>query len=285
VLSILHISDLHFGTPYIPAIGEAFHAIVPDLAPDVIVVSGDFTQRAKRSQFEDARRFLDRLPDVPMVLVPGNHDVPLYRVLERMTRPLDLYRRHIGPDLDGVLRLDGTVIVWLDSTSPRRAISNGRIHLDQLEFCETELRRTEPEVVKIVVAHHHFLPAPDFERDQTMPKARRALDMFVRLGVDLILGGHLHRAYIGNSLDVYAGADREHGTIIVQCGTTTSRRGRGREREKNSFNVIDVEGDTLHVTHHLYFSDVHRFAPVSRHSFPRPGKRMLTPGRSGSPSA
>ena len=127
------------------------------------------------------------------------------------------------------------------------------------------------EVVKIVVSHHHFLPAPDFERDQTMPKAQRALDMFVRLGVDMILGGHLHRAYIGNSLDVYAGADREHGIIIAQCGTTTSRRGRGREREKNSFNLIDVEQELLHVTHYLYFDDARGFAPVSRHSFPRPG--------------
>jgi hypothetical protein len=97
----------------------------------------------------------------------------------------------------------------------------------------------------------------------------------VELGVDMIFGGHLHRAYIGNSLDVYAGADREHGTIIVQCGTTTSRRGRGREREKNSFNFIDIEGDLLHVTHYLYFDDERSFAPVSRHSFPRPGRRVF----------
>jgi 3',5'-cyclic AMP phosphodiesterase CpdA len=275
MLSILHLSDLHFGPPYLPVIGEAFLDVAPTLGADVIVASGDFTQRAKRAQFADARRFLDRLPDVPSVVVPGNHDVPLYRVLERFARPFDLYREHFGNDLDGVLRLDEAVIVWLNSTSPRRAISNGRIHLDQLEFCERVLRDVPAHVAKIVVTHHHFLPAPDFERDQTMPKARRALDRFVRLGVDLIMGGHLHRAYIGNSLDVYAGADREHGIIIVQCGTTTSRRGRGREREKNSFNLIGIDGDLLHVTHFLYFDEEHRFAPVSRHSFPRPGRRTL----------
>lgn len=275
MLSILHISDLHFGPPYLPTVGESLQEIVPSLNPDVIVASGDITQRAKRAQFEEARRFLDRLPDVPKVIVPGNHDVPLYRIRERLFGPFDLYREYLTPDLDGVLRLDEAVILWFNSTSPRRAISNGRIHLDQLAFCQEELRRAPPEAVKIIVAHHHFLPAPDYERDRTMPKARRALDIFVKLGVDMIFGGHLHRSYIGNSLDVYAGADREHGIIIVQCGTTTSRRGRGREREKNSFNLIDVEGDHLHITHYLYFDDERGFAPVSRHSFPRPGRRVL----------
>ncbi|MBT8485383.1 MAG: 3',5'-cyclic-nucleotide phosphodiesterase [Phycisphaerales bacterium] len=278
MLSILHISDLHFGPPYLARIGEALQAIAPTLGPDVVIASGDFTQRAKREQFEQARRFVDALPGVPKVFVPGNHDVPLYRIAERFTRPLELYREHMSNELDGVLRLDEAVIVWLNSTSPRRAISNGRIHLDQLAFCEETLRSVPSSVVKIVVTHHHFLPAPDFERDQTMPKARRALDVFVRLGVDMILGGHLHRAYIGNSLDVYAGADREHGIIIVQCGTTTSRRGRGREREKNSFNLLRIDGDVLKITHYLYFDDERRFEPVSHHAFPRPGRRPFQDG-------
>jgi len=275
MLSILHISDLHFGPPYLPEVGEALLGIVPELGVDVIVASGDFTQRAKRAQFEEARDYLVRLPPLPRIVVPGNHDVPLYRVLERFLRPRALYQEHISGELDGVTRHGDAVFVWLDSTSPRRAISNGRIHLDQLEYCERVLGRLGPETVKIVVTHHHFLPAPDFERDQTMPQARRALDRFISLGVDLILGGHLHRAYIGNSLDVYAGADREHGIVIVQCGTTTSRRGRGREREKNSFNVVRIGGEMIEVTHYLYFGDEGRFAPVSRHSFPRPGTRSF----------
>jgi len=275
VFSLLHISDLHFGPPFLDGIGGSLLEIAPTLGVQAIIASGDFTQRAKRSQFQAARRFLDRLPPVPKVLVPGNHDVPLYRVFERLARPFDLYREHLTSHLDGVLNLDQAVVVWLNSTSPRRAISNGRIHLDQLAYCEETLASVPRETVKIVVAHHHFMPAPDFERDQTMPQARRALDRFVTLGVDMILGGHLHRAYIGNSLDVYAGADREHGIIIVQCGTTTSRRGRGREREKNSFNLIEIDGKLLHVTHYLYFDDIGSFAPVSRHSFPRPGRRSL----------
>lgn len=275
MLTLLHISDLHFGPPYVERVGEALLRIAPQLEPDIIVVSGDFTQRAREEQFQDARAFLEKLPDVPKVVVPGNHDVPLYRVFERFFKPHGLYCKYISDQLDSVRHFDGAVIVALDSTSPRRAISNGRIHKDQLLFCEEAFRGVPDDVIKIVVAHHHFAPAPDYEQDQIMPKAKRALNCFLDLGVDLILGGHLHRAYIGNSLDIYAGRHRERGIIIVQCGTTTSRRGRGREREKNSFNLIKINGDMVRITHHMFFDDVGEFAPISRHFFPRPGKRWV----------
>jgi len=271
VTTLLHISDLHFGPPFVPRVGEALLRIAPTLDADAIVASGDFTQRAKAEQFRQAREFLDRLPDLPRVTVPGNHDVALYRVFERFFRPRHLYSEYISPELNQVLRLEDTVIVALDSTSPRRAVSNGRIHVDQLDFVDKALREVPDEVVKIIVSHHHFAPAPDYERDQTMPKSKRAMDRFIECGVDMILGGHLHRAYIGNSLDVYPGEHRERGIIIVQCGTTTSRRGRAREREKNSFNLIEIHGG-IRITHYMYFDDADGFEPVSRHVFPQPGR-------------
>ena len=272
--TILHISDLHFGEPYVPAVGEALLRRAHDLAPDLLVVSGDFTQRAKRREFEEAAAYLERLPDVPRMVVPGNHDVPLYRVFERLFTPRKLYREHISEDLDQVLEHDGIVMVGVDSTSPRRAISNGRIHLDQLDLCERVFREAPDDAVKIVVSHHHFAPAPDYERDQTMPKAKRALDRFVELGVEMILGGHLHRAYIGNSLDVYPGAHPERGIIIVQSGTSTSRRGRAREKQKNSFNVVRVEGSQFRISHYLFDDREGAFRAASRHTFPRPGHRF-----------
>ena len=274
MLKLLHISDLHFGPPYVPAVGQAILEIAPELEPDLVVVSGDLTQRAKPEQFTEAKEFLERLPPVPRIVVPGNHDVPLYRIFERLTRPRECYQKYISQDLNHVLRVDGATIVALDSTSPRRAISNGRVHRDQLEFCSEAFRETNPDDAKIVVAHHHFAPAPDYQRDQTMPKARRAINRFIELGVDMILGGHLHRAYVGNSLDFYPGNVRDRGIIIVQCGTTTSRRGRGREREKNSFNLIRIGDEMVDVTHYLYFDADEEFAPLSRHLFPRPGKRF-----------
>lgn len=272
MLTLLHISDLHFGPPYLPEVGEAVLRLAPQLRPDAVVVSGDLTQRARPEQFVAAREFLARLPDVPQVVVPGNHDVPLDRLLERLIDPLRQYRTHISAQTDRVWHLDGAVVVALDSTSPRRAISNGRIHKDQLAFCEAAFREAPDNVARIVVAHHHFVPAPDYERDSAMPKAKRALNLFLDLGVDLILGGHLHRAYIGNTLDVYAGRHRERGIIVVQCGTTTSRRGRGREREKNTFNLVKIGDAMLRVTHYMYFSELGEFAPVSRHIFARHGR-------------
>jgi 3',5'-cyclic AMP phosphodiesterase CpdA len=241
------------------------------------VASGDFTQRAKREQFAQARAFLDQLPSVPRLVVPGNHDVPLYRVVERMLQPLQLYREHLSPELDTVLKLPGAVIVGLDSTAPRRAISNGRLHRHQLEFCQRAFQDAPANAARIVVAHHHFAPAPDYLHDQTMPQARRAMNRFVDLGVEMILGGHLHRSYIGNSLDFYPGNHRDRGIVIVQCGTTTSRRGRGREREKNSFNLIQIGDSVLQITHFLYFDEDRGFAPFSRYAFPRPGRRLADP--------
>ena len=275
MLTIMHVSDLHFGPPYVPHVGEAVQRAAEELAPDVIVASGDFTQRAKREQYAAARGFLDRLPRVPTVVVPGNHDVPLYRVFERIFNPYDLYREYIAQELDSVHRHDDAVIVALNSTSPLRAITNGRIEDWQLDFCARAFEEAPAHRTRIVVAHHHFAPAPDYEGGQVMPRAKRAIDRFTALGVELILGGHLHRAYIGNSLDVYPGRDREHGIIIVQSGTSTSRRGRVREHEKNSFNLIRIGEDRVRITHFMYFDELLGFAPISRHVFPRAGRRYF----------
>ena len=275
MLTLLHISDLHFGPPYLPQVGAALQQIAPTLHPSAIVVSGDLTQRAKRGQFQQARDFLDRLPQVPLIVVPGNHDVPLYRVRERLLEPHKHYLALICDQLDTVHHLDGAVIVALDSTDPHQAITNGRIRQDQLDFCTRSFAEVPDEATKIVVAHHHFAPAPDYERDRTMRNARRAVNRFVDLGVDLILGGHLHRAYIGNTLDVSPGRHRDRGIIIVQSGTTTSRRGRAREREKNSFNLIQVGPSMLYVTHYMYFDEQDAFGPISRHIFPKHGKRFV----------
>lgn len=268
-LTVLHVSDLHFGPPFVPRVGDAVLRAAHDFSPDVIVASGDFTQRARMEQFQQARDFLDKLPKVPLVVTPGNHDVPLYRFADRVRNPYAGYREFICDQLDTTLRHNGAVITSLNSTSPLRAITNGRISAKQLDFCTETLRAAPEDAVRIVVAHHHFAPAPDYEGGSVMPKAKRAIERFIDLKVDLILGGHLHRAYVGNSLDIYPGKDRRHGIIIVQCGTTTSRRGRAREREKNSFNLIHVDKTTVRIVHYMFFDDIGGFAPVSEHLFPR----------------
>ena len=278
MLKLLHLSDLHFGPPFVPQVGEAVLEAVAGMDPDLIVISGDFTQRARVEQFQQARDWLRRLPDVPRVVVPGNHDVPLYRVWERLANPFDLYQQYIHPQLDYVVRREDAVIVALNSAKPHRAISNGRISSEQLELCARAFDEAPEDAIRIVVAHHHFAPAPDYEGGETMPKAKRALDLFTQHKVDLVMAGHLHRAYIGNSLDVYSGEDREHGILIVQCGTTTSRRGRAREREKNSFNWIQISESSLEVLHYMYFDEARGFSPVARYEFARPSRGYLYQG-------
>ncbi|WP_254508328.1 metallophosphoesterase family protein [Anatilimnocola floriformis] len=269
MLSILHISDLHFGPFFVPRVAEALLKSAAALQVDCIVASGDFSQRATVEEFAAARRFLDQLPPVPLVVCPGNHDVPLYRVWERIFQPHANYQKYISPKLNDVLHLPAATIVSLDSTAPLRAIKNGRIRREHLVFARDVFSASPPEKVRIVVAHHHFAPAPDYERSTAMPKARRAMDVFEACGVELVLGGHLHRAYVGNSLDVYPGQDRKHGIVIAQSGTTTSRRGRAREREKNSFNFIRVTDESIRITHYMYFDGADGFAPFSRHIYPR----------------
>ena len=268
-IRLLQISDLHFGPPFVEQVGEAALKTAIEMHPDAIVVNGDLTQRAKRDQFMAAKRYIERLPSVPQLVIPGNHDIPLYRVLDRMLDPHRLYQEIISPELNPVLKIDGAVIVGLDSTAPRSAISNGQIFKWQLDLCERVFGDTPIGIARIVVAHHHFAPAPDNLRDSQMPHSRRAIERFTDLKVDLILGGHLHRAYIGNTLDFYPGSHRDRGIIIAQCGTTTSRRGRGREQEKNSLNQIEISDKTITIAHHMYFHESDAFEEISRHTFRR----------------
>jgi 3',5'-cyclic AMP phosphodiesterase CpdA len=283
MITILHGSDLHFGKPYHPRVGEAFLRSARGAGADLVIISGDLTQRAKVHEYQAAREYLDRLPDVPLVVTPGNHDVPLYRVVERLFDPYRNYRTYISQELDSVTRIPGAVVVALNSSAPHSAITNGRIRPGQIDYARRVFRDVRPDEVKIVVSHHHFAPAPDYEGDKQLPGAKASLDAFSAMGVELIFGGHLHRAYIGNSLDVYSGRDRQHGVVIVQSGTTTSRRGRAREQAKNSFNIVRVADAHLEVTHYMYFEEIDGFAPFSMHAFPRRSARYFAedPFRSG----
>jgi 3',5'-cyclic AMP phosphodiesterase CpdA len=257
-------------------VAEALLQAIPSLAPDVIVVSGDLTQRATRQQFEQAKQFFDRFPKVPLLVIPGNHDVALWRIFERLFRPHALYCEIISPDLNPVLRVGNVMLVGLDSTAPRRSISNGRLDRHQLRRSAEVFAKAPDDVTRVVVAHHQFAPGHDRVFDIAMPGARRAIDCFVEQKVEMILGGHLHRSYIGNSLNFFPGHHRDRGVIIVQCGTTTSRRGTGGERDENTFNLIEAGSENLAVTHYLYYENDCQFAPLSKHLFPRQGRKLAS---------
>ncbi len=276
MIRILHASDVHFGAPYLPEAGEAFQEAAHALDPDAIVVSGDFTQRAKVQEYQAARAYLDRLPDVPLVVTPGNHDVPLYRIWERIAAPFRNYRDHIHPDLDVVTRIEGVTIVSLNSAAPHTAIVNGRISRGQLEFAEAAFAQSPADDARIVVLHHHLSPAPDYEPDRPLPGAPRILDTLEDMGVEIVMAGHLHRAYIGNSMDVRPRPGSHKGVLIVHSGTTSSRRGRAREKGRQTFNLVLLGKEVTEVHHYMFFPDRGRFEVLGLHAFPRGAARFFT---------
>ncbi len=271
--TLLHISDLHFGEPFLAEVAEAVVAHSQELGPDVVVVSGDLTQRARAAQFRQAAEYLRRF-EPPVVVTPGNHDVPFYRIWERFLAPYRNYRRYISEELDSVTEVTGLRIVALNS-SRRLTLTNGRIRRSQLDFASRAFEDADGSLVRIVVTHHHLAPPPGFQRGNVMPFARRALKRFTHLKTDLILAGHMHRSYIGSSLDFFPGDLGRRGIVIVQCGTTTSRRGRGVERERNTLNVIRVGDGTIRVAHHAWNKRLARFMPISEHLFPGGSREYL----------
>ena len=277
MLTILHGSDLHFGKPFNSLVAEIFKATIREVSPDLLVLSGDFTQRAKVEEYRAAREFLDEFSDLPVVVTPGNHDVPLYRIWERILSPHKNYRKFISPDLDSVTTVGDATVVSLDTSAPHTAIVNGSLRDRQLLFAAEAFEKAPEGGLRVVVVHHHLASAPDYESDQALPGFRRCLEAFDKMGVELILGGHLHRAYVANSRDVVPSEGEGLGIILAHSGTTTSRRGRARERNKNSFNLIGITGEQVAITHYLHAGGEGAFVPVVTHGFPRRHQAFLDP--------
>jgi len=270
VLTILHGSDLHFGEPHDTEAAEAFARSIRATSPDLLVLSGDFTQRAKVGEYQDARAFLDRFKDIPTVITPGNHDVPLYRVFERLFAPYRNYREYLSPDLDTVTRVPGATVVALNSAAPHHRIVNGRIRPWQLDFARESFRDAPATDLKVAVIHHHMAPAPDYEVHYPVNGARWIMRTLTEMGVDLILSGHLHRAYMADTRDVVPGigGGDDVAVAIVHSGTTTSRRGRAREKGRNTCNLIRVHPEHLEVTV-LRLEASGEFVPHARRTMPR----------------
>jgi len=270
VRTLLHISDVHFGPPHLPRVSEGVLEFIANHRPDVVVLSGDLTQRAKPEQFRQAREFVDRIP-VPTLVVPGNHDVPMYRVWERVFNPFGAYCKHFSTEMEPVFRDDEMLIVGIN-TAFNWTIKDGRIKLSRLLEVAKVFEDTPETVFKVVVAHHHLIPPPNFGTQRVLANAFEAIDLFSSVGVDLILSGHLHQAYIGNSEEFYPKGRPP--VVILHSGTTTSNRGRGGEREANTCNWIRVDDHSMVVSHFRWHRKLDRFAEHSRHWYPR---QELTP--------
>jgi 3',5'-cyclic AMP phosphodiesterase CpdA len=239
--------------------------LVQDRRPELVILSGDLTQRARPEQFQQARAFVDAIP-APTLVVPGNHDVPMYRVWERVLSPFGAYRRHFSEELEPVHREEDLLVVGVN-TAFNWTIKEGRIKLARLLEIGELLRSVPSHVFKVVVAHHHLIPPPNFGTQTVLANAWEAMDLFSTFGVDLILSGHLHQSYIGNSEEFYPKGRPP--VVVVHSGTTTSRRGRAGERERNSCNWIQFDRDSIVVSHHFWHDAAERFTEHSRHWYPR----------------
>lgn len=260
MLTVLHASDLQCGRPFVPRAAEALVRFAHEVAPDVLVVSGDLTQRAKVREFRMATDLIRRLPPVPVVVTPGNHDVPLYRVWERAFAPYHNWKACVSGELDSVTRIPGATFVALNSSAPRRAIVNGRVDAKQVEWARRIFEGAGPEDVLALVIHHHFVPVSDGEGGRPLPGSARLVKAFEAMSVDFVLGGHIHQTHINTSRDVTSDDDDLPGVPLIACGTTTSRRGRGPEAGINSLNVLHVGAHDIEVVPHVLEADATDFA-------------------------
>lgn len=257
--SIIHLSDIHFGRVDSAVVGPLIETI-NQIAPDLVAVSGDLTQRARSHQFKEARAFLDALPQ-PQIVVPGNHDVPLHNVFARFVQPLRKYRRYITGDLRP-LYYDDEIAVLGVNTARSFTIKGGRINQQQVDWMRDRLCSFDPDVVKIVVTHHPVdIPEGHDERN-LVGRARMAMERLATCGADVFLAGHLHVSHTTHSARRYK--IKGHSALVVQAGTATSDRGRG---EANSFNVIRIERPNISIERLEWQAESGSFAMAESENF------------------
>ena len=261
--TIVHLSDLHFGRVD-QALLAPLRDLIHSIAPNVVVISGDLTQRAKSEQFEEARAFLDTLPG-PQIVVPGNHDISLYNVFRRFVKPLDRYKRYITDDLDPIF-VDEEIAVVGVNTARSLTIKDGRLNKEQVSGIHSQLAGLDPNITRIVVTHHPFDLPTSFEEKDLVDRAEMAMEAFAECGVDVLLAGHMHVSHAASTtsryrIDAYA-------ALVVQAGTATSTRGRG---EVNSFNLLRVEHERVEIDRYGWDALTSHFRVVATEKFVRSG--------------
>jgi 3',5'-cyclic AMP phosphodiesterase CpdA len=257
---LVHLSDLHFGAHDEDLVEAVAHG-VDELKPDLVVISGDFTQRARTEQFKEACRFLEQLREAghEVIGVPGNHDVPLYDVLRRFLSPLTRYRRFIDDTLCPFIELPGVAVLGIN-TARSLTFKDGRISEEQVDFIRETFSRTPAESVRILVTHHPlFALKVGEELERAIGRQEMALDAVEEAGVDMLLAGHNHHASSQDAGDLVT---RAGGALVVQAGTATSTRVREQEQ---SFNTIDIADGSVTVTVNAWKEEA--FVPADAQRF------------------
>ncbi len=253
---ILHLSDVHFGTVD-PALVAPFLDLTHRLKPDLCVISGDLTQRARRGQFAEARAFIARLP-APVLLVPGNHDMPLYNLPVRLLAPFAGYRRAFGPDTAPQAHLPDAVVQGVNTADPF-AWKSGRLRAASLAHLTQAFAATPAEHWRVAVMHHAPVPAAD-GTPPDIADPTEALAGLARAGTDIVLSGHTHMPHTGF-------AETAAGVLFLQVGTALSTR---LKTGTNDFALVTLAPGQATVESWLSPPGSAAFHPGPTHTYARP---------------
>lgn len=242
---LLQVSDTHFGTERAPVV-EALVQFAAAGRPDVVVLSGDITQRARRAEFAAARRLAGRLGPSAILALPGNHDVPLFNVLARGLHPYRRYAEAFGADLEPEHEAEDLLVLCVNTTRAYRH-KHGEISAQQIERVARRLQRCAPHKLRLVATHHPLHVPPGGDEANLVRGHREAARAWAAAGADLVMGGHIHLPFVRPLSERLPDLSRP--LWVVQAGTAVSRRVRAGG-EANSVNLVRYEpgGDPDGVT-------------------------------------
>ncbi len=231
-MKVIQISDTHFGTVREP-VAEALLRLVEQETPDLAILSGDITQRARTREFDDARAFMDRLHVPERLVIPGNHDIPLYNLPARAFAPYAGFQRVFGEDLEPAFENDLLLVLTVKTTRRYRHI-DGEVSDEQIARIGGRLRAATPRQLRIVVTHQPVCVIREQDRGNLLHGHEKAVAAWAAAGADIIMGGHIHLPYIRALHELRPGLARR--VWAVQAGTALSWR--IREEASNSINLI-----------------------------------------------
>jgi 3',5'-cyclic AMP phosphodiesterase CpdA len=238
---ILHVSDLHTGTHEDREVEGALAQLVERVGPELLVASGDLTNRGRRAEHERAHRFLLSLGP-PVLAVPGNHDLP-YTFPARFTSPWAEFER-VWETTEPVAAAPGLHVVGLNSARPFRNQA-GALSAAKLERAAARLGKAEPGALRVAVLHHHLIGAP-WRAAHKRPVARRnrVLHALIDAGADLILAGHIHQAAVSERHD-FAVVEEGARTAVVAVAPGFGQPRPRRLGEARGVHVHEADGEAI----------------------------------------
>jgi 3',5'-cyclic AMP phosphodiesterase CpdA len=270
-LRIAHISDPHFGTER-PQVVDALRRCLGRLAPELVILSGDITQRARRRQFSAAAAFTASLAPLPVMVVPGNHDIPLFNLLARLRWPYRGYRRAFGETLAPDLHRDGVRFFGFTS-APWWRHKHGELDAHAAEQrLVTDVTNSR---IRVAVLHHPLDCRLREDEVNLVRPAARLMEAFARQRVDLVVGGHIHDPHVALSTSRYPRLPRP--VLLAVAGTCVSSR--TRPEVPNSFNLITLElgPPSTQCVERWDMGAIGEFAPITRSAFVRESKSGWRP--------